>query len=89
MGSRLGINGGTLRVNVQGADLLLGGDVILSVNNIAVTAPATTEPPIGVGADDNYERILNSLVSLKTGDTVILTVLRAGKIVKLTTTIEP
>jgi serine protease Do len=86
MASRLGINGGTLRVNVQGAELLLGGDVILSVNNIAVTA--TTEPPIGVGADDNYERILNSLVSLKPGDPVIMTVLRAGKVIKLTTTIE-
>jgi len=87
MGSRLGINGGTLRVNVQGADLLLGGDVILSVNDIDVAAPTTTEPPAGV-AGDNYERILNSLVSLKTGDTVILRVLRAGKIVKLTAMVE-
>ena len=36
--SRLGINQGTLRASIQGFDFVLGGDVILSVNNIAITA---------------------------------------------------
>ena len=34
---RMGIQPGTLRVNVQGADLLLGGDIILSVNEVQIT----------------------------------------------------
>src|SRR6476620_2340540 len=34
IGSRLGINSGTLKVTIQGADILFGGDVILSVNDI-------------------------------------------------------
>ncbi len=36
IGSRLGINPGTLRVTILGTDILLGGDVILGVNNIGV-----------------------------------------------------
>ena len=36
--SRLGINQGTLRASIQGFDIVLGGDVILSVNNIDITA---------------------------------------------------
>src|SRR6476619_1786065 len=39
IGSRLGINSGTLRVTIQGADILFGGDVILSVNDISVVDP--------------------------------------------------
>ena len=86
IGSHLGINGGTLRANVQGADLLLGGDVILSVNGVDITATSKAEPPAGAG--DNYERIFNSIGSLKPGDPLVLKVLREGKVVKLMTTIE-
>lgn len=88
IGSRLGINGGTLPVTIQGAEVLLGGDVILSVNDIDVTVPLTVES-VAVGEGDNYDRIFNSISSLKAGDPVVLKVLRAGKLVKLTTTIEP
>lgn len=84
VGSRLGIQGGTLRANVQGADLLLGGDVILSVNEIDVAATSTADQLAG----DSYERIFGSIGSLKTGDTLVLKVLREGKVIKLTTTIE-
>jgi serine protease Do len=88
IGSRLGIKGGTFQVTVQGADVLLGGDVILSVNEIDVTVPSAVES-VALGEGDNYDRIFNSLSSLKPGDPVVLKVLRAGKVVKLTTTIEP
>jgi len=88
VGSRLRINGGTLPVTIQGRDLLLGGDVILSVNEIDVTAPLPTETS-AIGAGDNYDRIFNTLGSLKPGDPVVVTVFRAGKVMKLTATIEP
>ena len=88
IGSRLGINGGIFRVTIQGTDLLLGGDVILSVNDIDVTVPSAVES-VAVGQGDNYDRIFNSISSLKPGEPVVLKVLRAGKVMKLTTTIEP
>jgi S1-C subfamily serine protease len=88
IGSRLGINGGTLRVTIQGTDLLLGGDVILSVNDVDITATSTAEPPTGRGAGDSYERIFSSIGNLKPGDALVLKVLREGKVVKLTTTVE-
>ena len=87
-GSRLGMNGGTLQITIQGTDLLLGGDVILSVNDIDVTVPLAVES-VALGQGDNYDRIFNSISSLKPGDSVVLKVLRAGKVMKLTTTIEP
>jgi S1-C subfamily serine protease len=88
IGSRLGMNGGIFRVTIQGTDLLLGGDVILSVNDIDVTVPSAVES-VAVGQGDNYDRIFNSISSLKPGEPVVLKVLRAGKVMKLTTTIEP
>ncbi|HEU5240214.1 MAG TPA: trypsin-like peptidase domain-containing protein [Pyrinomonadaceae bacterium] len=88
IGSRLGINGGNLQVTIQGADVLLGGDVILSVNDIDVTVSLAVES-VALAQGDNYDRIFNSMSSLKPGDPVVLKVLRAGKVMKLTTTIEP
>lgn len=88
IGSRLGMNGGTLQGTIQGREVLLGGDVILSVNDIEVTVPSTAEA-VALGEGDNYDRIFNSLSSLKPGDPVVLRVLRAGKVMELTTTIEP
>ena len=88
VGSRLRINGGTLRVTIQGTDLLLGGDIILSVNDIDVTAPTMTES-FALGAGDSYDRTVNTIGSLKAGDQLVLKVLREGKIVKMTTTLEP
>ena len=85
--SRLGINQGTLRASIQGFDFVLGGDVILSVNNIAITAASATS----LGADtndENYEKIYNSIAALRPGDNLIVTVYREGKVVKLTTTID-
>ena len=87
-GSRLRMNGGILPVTIQGTDLLLGGDIILSVNDIDVTAPSA-DGSFALGAGDNYDRILSSIGSLRPGDAVAVKVLREGKVIKLTTTIEP
>jgi S1-C subfamily serine protease len=87
IGSRLGMNAGTLRVTIQGLDILLGGDVILSVNNIGVVEPRATQLPGGL-SDESYEKIYNSVAALKPGDPLVVTVLRQGKVLNLTTTID-
>jgi serine protease Do len=88
IGSHLGINPGTLRVTIQGTDLLLGGDVILSVNNIPVIDPSSAQSLGNLTSDENYERIYNSVATLKPGDALVVTVFREGKVLKLTTTID-
>jgi serine protease Do len=88
IGSRLGINPGTLRVTIQGADILLGGDVILSVNNVGVVDPRSVQSPGSFTSDQNYEKIYNSVAALQPGDALVVTVLREGKVLKLTTTID-
>ena len=88
IGSRLGINPGTLRVTIQGADILLGGDVILDVNNIGVIDPRSAQSLGSFTSDENYERIYNSVAALKPGDPLVVTVFREGKVLKLTTTID-
>jgi serine protease Do len=88
IGSHLGINPGTLRVTIQGTDLLLGGDVILSVNNIPVIDPSSAQSVGNLTSDENYERIYNSVATLKRGDPLVVTVFREGKVLKLTTTID-
>lgn len=88
IGSRLGINQGTLRITIQGTDILLGGDVILSVNNIAIIDPRSTQSLGSLTSDENYERIYNTVAALKPGDPLVVTVFREGKVLKLTTTID-
>ena len=87
MGSRLGINPGTLRATIQGTDILLAGDVLLTVNGIDIATPSRDQFGIAA-ADENYERIYNSVAALRPGDILVVTVLRQGKVLKLTTRIE-
>jgi S1-C subfamily serine protease len=58
--------------------LLLGGDVILCVNEIKVTEN-----------DGSYEPIYNSIGTLKPGDSLVIKVFRQGQIFKLSIPIEP
>jgi serine protease Do len=69
---RSGIRGGTLRANIEGADLILGGDIILKVNEVLVEN------------DGSYDQIYQSLSKLKPGDNLEITILRQGKEWKLT-----
>jgi S1-C subfamily serine protease len=87
IGSRLGINPGTLRVTIQGTDILLGGDVILDVNNIAIIDPRSAQSFGSFTSDENYEKIYNSVAALKPGDPLVVSVFREGKVLKLTTSI--
>jgi S1-C subfamily serine protease len=88
VGSHLGINQGTLRATIHGMDILLGGDVILSVNNIAIIDARSAQSLGSFTSDENYEKIYNSVAALKPGDPLVVTVFREGKVVKLTTIVE-
>ena len=88
IGSQLGINPGSLRATIRGMDILLGGDVILSVNNIAIIDPTSAQALGNLTSDENYEKIYNSVAALKLGDPLVVTVFREGKVLKLTTTIQ-
>jgi S1-C subfamily serine protease len=88
IGSQLGINPGTLRATIHGMEILLGGDVILSVNNIAIIDPRSAQSLGSFTSDENYERIYNSVSALKPGEPLVVTVFRDGKVLKLTTTIQ-
>lgn len=83
MGSSLGLNPGTLRATIQGTDVLLGGDVILSVNEIQITAASTADQVSEVAGDDSYEHIYNTIGLLRPGDNLVVRVLREGRVVTL------
>jgi len=87
IGSSLGLNAGTLRSTIQGTELLLGGDVILSVNEIQITA-ASTSAQVGDVASDSYEPIYNCIGALKPGDNLVVRVLRDGRVVTLSAQVE-
>ena len=88
IGKSLGINPGTVRVTIQGTDILLGGDVILNINNIQIVDPSAGQSLGSFASDETYEKIYNSVAALKAGDTLVVTVFREGKVLKLTTTID-
>ena len=75
-GWRLGVRPGTLRASIEGSDVLLGGDVILSVNGIEV-----------LEGNASFQRIYESLSKLKPGEQLVARVLRAGQVVELSTEI--
>jgi serine protease Do len=73
---RQGVRAGTLRTSVDGEDMLLGGDVLLEINGIPVTAAAGT-----------VDQIYASLSQLKAGERLRSKVLRAGQVIELSTII--
>jgi S1-C subfamily serine protease len=75
-GWRLGLRPGTLRASIEGSDLLLGGDIILSVNGIDI-----------LEGDASMDSIYEILSSLKPGESVVARVLRSGQVVELSTVI--
>ena len=86
--SRLGIQPGTLRATIQKIDILLGGDIILRINDIDINAPTTIDQLNGLTSDESYEKIYNSIAALKPGSTLVVTVFREGKVLKLTTAMD-
>jgi S1-C subfamily serine protease len=68
---RWGIHAGTLRANVEGEEIVLGGDIILRVNEVPVEQ------------DGSYDEIYESIGRLKPGDNLVITVFRHGQSVRL------
>ena len=68
---RSGIRAGTLRANVEGEEFVLGGDIILRVNEVPVEQSGS------------YDDIYASISRLKPADNLVISVFRQGQIVKL------
>src|SRR5262249_38992333 len=61
---KAGLQGGDIEITIAGQDFLMGGDIITSVNGIAVTS---------------LEKTLEAMRGIKVGVSVNLTVFRDGK----------
>ncbi len=72
MASSMGLKGGDKSVTISGKEVALGGDIILSVDDIPVVS------------EDNIEQIRNKLAAIAPGTPFKMSVLRAGKIIELT-----
>lgn len=70
--ARLGLRAGTTQVQIGEARLILGGDIILEVMGMPIRADTT-----------NYRRIRERLLALKQGENITVKVLRAGRIIEL------
>ena len=71
--SQLGLRGGKLRAEIEGEPIVLGGDVILTIQGVKLTEP------------DAPRRIRTLLRTLSPGATFKVTVLRDGKQLELST----
>lgn len=74
LGESLGLIGGTIPATIRNRKLLLGGDVILRVNNT----------PVGM-LKDRYDELVDSL---KPGDTMTLSIMRGGAVMDLVGTLQ-
>ena len=68
----LGLKAGTVRARFGSEEILVGGDIVLAVGGIAIT-------PNGA----SLEQIVNHLSTLRAGDSLRVSILRAGKVVRL------
>ena len=72
MAWNMGLQGGNRIVTIAGKEIALGGDIILSIEGIPVVS------------EDNIEKIRNTLANAPPGTLFKMSVLRAGKILELT-----
>ena len=71
VGGRLGLKGGDRIGIVEGQQLVVGGDILLSVQGITMASP------------DDRAKVVKALEILKAGDDLRVTILRGDKIVEL------
>src|SRR5215813_9972457 len=69
--SRCGLQSGTLRATVEGEEIILGGDIILAVNGV------------DVNPEQSFDELYGQMTRTTSGNNVVITVFREGKIVKL------
>lgn len=74
---RMGIQGGSIPTKIYDTQFLLGGDIILEMLGVTIeNNPAT------------FKRIRDKLASVNLGDEISVKVLRAGKVISLSTDIK-
>jgi len=73
---RFGLRAGTLRATIGDDELILGGDIVLSVQGISLGEP------------DGYLLVRHTLSEAHAGESITVTVLRAGTVLDLTGTVE-
>jgi S1-C subfamily serine protease len=76
--SNIGLIGGSYKATIAGADLLVGGDIILDVGGIQVMPDGS-----------NALKMIDYLNQRRAGDKITLRVLRAGQITELTGQVPP
>ena len=76
MAWNMGLQGADGIITLGGKEIPVGGDIILSVDDIPVVS------------EDNIEKIRNRLASVAPGASFRMSVLRAGKVIELTGTSE-
>jgi serine protease Do len=76
MAGNMGLQGGDGIVTIGGKEIPVGGDIILSVEDIPVVS------------EDNIEQIRNRLAGMAPGAQFKMSVLRAGKVIELAGTAE-
>jgi serine protease Do len=69
---KMGLKGGTMKVSVDDEEFLAGGDVILEVLGVTVA-----------GDENDVQRIMPLMRKLKSGDKLKITILRNGKVQKI------
>jgi serine protease Do len=74
MAWNMGLQGADGILTIEGKEIPVGGDIILSVDDIPVVS------------EENIEKIRNKLAGRAPGSTIKMTVLRAGKVIELTGT---
>jgi S1-C subfamily serine protease len=77
LASHLGLQGGTLSLDIGGVPLVLGGDIILECFGVSLDG------------SDFRKKLRARMVQLKAGDEIMVRVLRGGQIVELTKNFYP
>jgi serine protease Do len=70
-GDEAGLRGGNKVVTVDGQQIVLGGDIILSVEGVPAESAAS------------MAKIRDHLATMKSGEPLKATILRAGKVIEL------
>lgn len=71
-----GLRGGTDQISFRGRDIMVGGDIILEIQNTVCDCP------------QSFEHLSSSLKTLSPGESIKVKVLRAGKVVELDFVVE-
>jgi serine protease Do len=74
---RLGLKGGSIKATIGDEDVIVGGDIILDIQGISLSAP------------NSIAIVRQKITSLNPGEAVTVTVLRGGKTITLVTTAPP